>query len=174
MAGHWRTLGTVGAIAFDKTGTLTEGQPRLTDVVTSDGVAEEELLRVAISVESLSDHPLATAVVRGGKERLKSDSVLPTHDVRSITGRGVRATVDGQPVHIGKENLFAEVEGAPLPDALRDAVETLKASGRTTMIVRRGDTYLGALGLMDTPRSGRKRDCTPTRTRHPPHDHAFG
>ncbi len=150
--GPLENLGTVGAIAFDKTGTLTEGQPRLTDVVTSDGIAEEELLSVAISVESLSDHPLAAAVVRDGKERLKSDSVFQAHDVQSITGRGVKATVDGQPVYIGKENLFAEVEGVSLPDALRDSVEKLKASGRTTMIVRRGDTYLGVLGLMDTPR----------------------
>lgn len=149
-------LGRLGAIAFDKTGTLTEGKPRLTDVVGSDGAAEDELLRVAVAVESLSDHPLAAAVVRGGKERLKSDSVLPAHDVQSITGRGVKATVDGQPVYIGKDSLFAEVEGLPLPDALRESVEKLKASGRTTMIVRRGDTYLGVLGLMDTPREAAK------------------
>lgn len=146
-------LGTLGAIAFDKTGTLTEGKPRLTDVVTADGVTEDELLRVAIAVESLSDHPLAAAVVRDGNERLKTDSVSQANDVNSITGRGVKATVNGQPVYIGKESLFAEVEGAPLPDALRDSVEKLKVSGRTTMIVRRGDTYLGVLGLMDTPRA---------------------
>jgi len=149
-------LGRLGAIAFDKTGTLTEGKPRLTDVVSSGGVAESELLLVAVAVESLSDHPLAAAVVRGGKERLKSDSVLQAHDVQSITGRGVKATVDGQPVYIGKDSLFAEVEGPPLPGVLRASVEKLKASGRTTMIVRRGDTYLGVLGLMDTPREAAK------------------
>ncbi len=154
--GPLENLGTVGAIAFDKTGTLTEGKPRLTDVVTADGVTEDELLRVAIAVERLSDHPLAAAVVLGGKERLKSDSDLQAHDVQSITGRGVQATVDGQLVYIGKENLFAEVTGPPLPDALRESVEKLKASGRTTMIVRRGDTYLGVLGLMDTPRATAK------------------
>lgn len=150
--GPLENLGTVGAIAFDKTGTLTEGKPRLTDVVTADGVAEDELLRVAIAVESLSDHPLAAAVVIGGKERLKSDSVLQAQDVQSITGRGVKAHVDGQPVYIGKENLFAEAEGLPVPESLRKSVEKLKTAGRTTMIVRRGDIYLGVLGLMDTPR----------------------
>jgi len=154
--GPLENLGRVGAIAFDKTGTLTEGKPRLTDVVSSAGVAEDDLLRVAVAVESLSDHPLAAAVVRGSKERLKSDSVLQALDVQSITGRGVKATVDGQPVHIGKDSLFAEVEGPPLPEALRTAVEKLKAGGRTTMIVRRGDTYLGVLGLMDTPREAAK------------------
>ncbi len=154
--GPLENLGRLGAIAFDKTGTLTEGKPRLTDVVGSDGVPEDELLRVAVAVEALSDHPLAAAVVQGGKERLKSDSVLQAHDVQSITGRGVKATVDGQPVYIGKDSLFAEIEGPPLPDALRGSIEKLKAAGRTTMIVRRGDSYLGVLGLMDTPREAAK------------------
>jgi Zn2+/Cd2+-exporting ATPase len=149
-------LGRLGSIAFDKTGTLTEGKPRLTDVACSAGVTEGELLRVAVAVESLSDHPLASAVVVGGKERLQSDFVAAAHEVHSITGRGVKATVDGQQVYIGKDSLFAEVDGAPLPDLLRVTVEQLKASGRTTMVVRRGDSYLGVLGLMDTPRPAAK------------------
>jgi len=149
-------LGRLGAIAFDKTGTLTAGKPSLTDVVCSDGVTEEELLQVAMAVESLSDHPLAAAVVVGGKMRLKSDLVATAHDVQSITGRGVQATVDGQQVYIGKDTLFEEIEGSPLPVALRESVEKLKASGRTTMVIRRGDAYLGVLGLMDTPRTAAK------------------
>ncbi|MBX9678387.1 MAG: heavy metal translocating P-type ATPase [Gemmataceae bacterium] len=154
--GPLENLGNLGAIAFDKTGTLTEGKPRLTDVMGSDGLSEDELLRVAVAVERLSDHPLAAAVVKGGQERLKGDSALEAHDVQSITGRGVKAVVDGQPVYLGKDSLFAEVEGPPLPDALRASVEKLKAGGRTTMIVRRGNAYLGVLGLMDTPREAAK------------------
>jgi Cd2+/Zn2+-exporting ATPase len=154
--GPLENLGRLGAIAFDKTGTLTEGKPRLTDVVTVDGRSEDELLRVAIAVEKLSDHPLAAAVVEGGQERLKSDSDLQAHDVQSITGRGVKATIDGQPVYIGKDRLFNEVEGPSLPDALRQSTEDLKAAGRTTMVVRYGDSYLGVLGLMDTPRDAAK------------------
>ena len=150
--GPLENLGTLGSIAFDKTGTLTEGKPRLTDVVTFVNVAETELLKIAIAVERLSDHPLAAAVVRDGNERLKNDSIAEAHDVQSITGRGVKATVDGQQVYIGSESLFAVVDGPRMPDALRESVQKLKASGRTTMIVRRGDTYLGVLGLMDTPR----------------------
>ncbi len=87
--GPLENLGTFGAIAFDKTGTLTEGKPRLTDVVSFDGIAEDELLRVAVAVEKLSDHPLAAAVVRDGKKRREasresqepnSDSGLSTLD----------------------------------------------------------------------------------------------
>ena len=155
--GPLENLGRLGAIAFDKTGTLTEGKPRLTDVVCVENVAEEELLQVAVAVESLSDHPLASAVVSGGKDRLKSDSKLQAHEVQSITGRGVKATIDGQQVYIGKDSLFDEVEGTPMPDGLRTSVEKLKADGRTTMIVRRGDRYLGVLGLMDTPRDAAKK-----------------
>jgi Zn2+/Cd2+-exporting ATPase len=151
--GPLENLGTLGAIAFDKTGTLTEGKPRLTDVVTFAGVSEDELLNVAIAVKRLSDHPLAAAVVRDGQKRLTSDRVLQAHDVQSITGRGVKATVDGQLVYIGMATLFAEVDGPPLPEALRVSVEQLKSQGRTTMVVRRRDTYLGVLGLMDTPRA---------------------
>ena len=155
--GPLENLGRLGSIAFDKTGTLTEGKPRLTDVVSAENVTDDELLQVAVAVEKLSDHPLASAVVSGGKDRLKSDSNLQAQEVQSITGRGVRATIDGQQVYIGKDSLFAEVEGTPIPDALRTSIEKLKADGRTTMIVRRGDRYLGVLGLMDTPRDAAKK-----------------
>jgi len=159
--GPLENLGTLGAIAFDKTGTLTEGKPRLADVVPLEGASEDELLRVAVAVESLSDHPLAAAVVRDGKERLASrDAQLSTmpeaSDLQSITGRGVKAQFDGKSVYIGKDDLFAEVDGPPLPEAMREQVESLESAGRTTMIVRYGERYLGVLGLMDTPRDAAK------------------
>lgn len=68
--GPLENLGSLDAIAFDKTGTLTEGRPNLTDVVTASGVSETELLAVVVAVESHSDHPLASALVQGGRERL--------------------------------------------------------------------------------------------------------
>lgn len=154
--GPLENLGTIRAIAFDKTGTLTEGKPRVTNVVSFDGLTEEDLLRIAVAVESQSDHPLAAAVVQAGQERLKGDTPLQASDIQSITGRGVRATVEGQPVYIGKDSLFAEIKGAPIPYRLRELIETLKTNGRTTMVVRQGDTYLGVLGLMDTPREAAK------------------
>lgn len=154
--GPLENLGQLGAIAFDKTGTLTEGKPRLTDAIPTDGQTEDELLRVAVAVEKLSDHPLASAVIQGAKERNKGQSDLQAHDVQSITGRGVKATVEGKPVYLGKDKLFSEVEGPPLSDALRKAIDDLKNNGRTTMIVRHGDQYLGVLGLMDTPREAAK------------------
>jgi Cd2+/Zn2+-exporting ATPase len=149
-------LGRLGAIAFDKTGTLTEGKPRLTDAVSFDDASEAELLRVAVAVETLSDHPLAAAVARDGRVRLGNVDIAEAQAIQSITGRGVKGQIDGKSVYIGKDDLFAEVAGPPLPDALRVQLESLESAGRTTMIVRHGDRYLGVLGLMDTPRDAAK------------------
>ena len=149
------SLGRLDAIAFDKTGTLTEGEPRLVDIVPYGNVDETTLLSVSAAVETLSDHPLAEAVVRDTKTRLGSVPDGATA-FASITGRGVSATYDGQIVHIGKSVLFDEVDGEPVPDELAAIVNSLSANGRTTMIVRHGTTYLGAIGLMDTPREAAK------------------
>ena len=156
--GPLESLGELGAMAFDKTGTLTEGKPRLIDVVPWEGASAEELLRAAIAIEDLSDHPLAAAVVRDGKAQLQaadgpSLAIAEATDLRSITGRGVTAMVEGERVYVGKGKLFQEVEGPSMPEALLERLTALEADGRTTMVVRRGDRYLGLLGLMDTPRA---------------------
>ena len=151
--GPLENLGSLTAIAFDKTGTLTEGRPRITDVVTAEGVSETELLTVTVAVEALSDHPLAEAIVRDGKERLGGVAPAPASDLTSLTGRGVTATLDGATVWIGKAEMFG-VDGVPaLGAAMTAAVARLRDNGRTTMVVRRGDQDLGVIGLMDTPRA---------------------
>lgn len=151
--GPLENLGTLTSIAFDKTGTLTEGKPRLTDVLPGQDVTEEELLSVAMAVEEGSDHPLAAAIVAGAKERLTNDAKKTVvQDIQSITGRGVQAQLDGVTVHIGKPILFSELSGTALPSAVDEANMKLVASGRTTMIVRHGERFLGVLGVMDTPR----------------------
>ncbi|MBS4046508.1 MAG: heavy metal translocating P-type ATPase [Alphaproteobacteria bacterium] len=151
--GALENLGSLTSIAFDKTGTLTEGKPKLTDAVAAPGATEDELLAVALAVEEQSDHPLASAVVAGARERL-ADLIKPAAvaDVKSITGRGVSAQVDGQTVHIGKPVLFSELPDSALPAAVDEANKQLVANGRTTMVVRQGARFLGVLGVMDTPR----------------------
>lgn len=151
--GPLENLGTLTSIAFDKTGTLTEGKPRLTDAVPAEGVSEAELLVVALAVEEHSDHPLASAVIDGARARLGTNFVAKVAtNVKSITGRGVQAQVDGQWVHIGKPVLFSELPDSALPTSLAEANAKLVASGRTTMIVREGLRFLGVIGVMDTPR----------------------
>ncbi len=152
--GPLENLGSLTCIAFDKTGTLTEGKPTLTDVVVADGVDVVELLSLLLAVEAHSDHPLAAALVSGARARLPqgTPALLADH-VRSITGRGIQATVNGEAVYIAKPVLFAEIKLASLPAALVQANDQLVASGRTTMAVLKGERFLGVVGVMDTPRA---------------------
>lgn len=151
--GPLENLGSLDAIAFDKTGTLTEGRPKLTDVVPASGVREAELLDVVVAVEAHSDHPLAAALVEGGRKRLPEYGASSRADeVRALTGRGVQAKVDGEITYIAKPVLFDELDGTRPPPELAEANLRLVESGRTTMIVRKGARYLGVIGVMDTPR----------------------
>ena len=150
--GPLENLGSLTALAFDKTGTLTEGKPRLTDVDPAEGVSEQELLAVAVAVEALSDHPLAAAIARDGAERLGGWPTPAATDVRSLTWQGVQALVDGLPILIGKPAMFDAGEGQRPSEAVWSAARRLERNGRTVVMVRKGDRYLGSLGLMDTPR----------------------
>jgi Cd2+/Zn2+-exporting ATPase len=147
---HLESLGLVRAIAFDKTGTLTEGKPRLTDVFAVDGAPEDELLAVAVAVEKQSDHPLASAIVEGVGARRPGLTTMEASGVEAVIGYGVRATVGGAEVAIGKPGLFTR--DGTLPQSVADAVSKLQGEGRTVMVVRSGARFLGVLGVMDTPR----------------------
>lgn len=168
-------MGQLKAIAFDKTGTLTKGVPHLTDALCFGETSETQLLETVIAVESLSDHPLARAVVRDGMQRWyelnqqdvsedvkkevnsnsKLDTVAPglpvAQDIQTIIGLGISAVIDGQIVEIGKDGLFHS-RNIQIPDPLRQTVAQIKSEGRTTMIVRRNGIFLGVIGLMDTAR----------------------
>ena len=149
-------LGSLKAIAFDKTGTLTEGRPRITDIVPLGSTDESELLATAVVVEALSDHPLAQAIVRDGSARLAGRALPHAADLRSLTGRGVTATVDGETVWIGKSEMFGKNAIPALGQEAQDAIASLRENGRTTMLVRKGNRDLGAIGLLDTPREAAK------------------
>lgn len=147
-------LGSLDAIAFDKTGTLTKGEPRIQEIIAAEGVEAGDLLAIAVAVESLSDHPLAQAIARDGKERIGGRTVPQATDIESLTGRGVSAMVDGERVLIGKAEMFGADGIAPLSSTVAEAIEKFRRGGYTTMVVRKGDTDLGAIGLLDTPRTG--------------------
>ena len=150
-------LGVLTALAFDKTGTLTKGKPNLTEVVTLDNVDENELLRIAVAVESLSDHPLAKAIVRDGKERIGGGSLLPeAQNLESVLGKGVKALLGEDDIYIGNLELHENLDALKPSVAIREKVETLEEKGNTTMLVRRNNTYIGILALMDTPRKEAK------------------
>jgi Zn2+/Cd2+-exporting ATPase len=147
-------LGSLTAIAFDKTGTLTEGKPKLTGVYPLNGITEEQLLSIVISVEKLSDHPLAAAIVKGGKEKLKKD-VPAGSNVQAISGRGIKADYEGTTIHIGNKELFTE-KNNQLPDEIKNKAEDLEKQGNTTMLVEQNDKLIGIITLMDIARPDAK------------------
>src|SRR3546814_12344537 len=84
--GPLENLGSLTALAFDKTGTLTEGRPRITDIVPATGVSDDELMMIAVAVESLSDHPLAKAIARDGRQFL-DETPTPTRSEERRVGK---------------------------------------------------------------------------------------
>ncbi|MBU0752289.1 MAG: cadmium-translocating P-type ATPase [Gammaproteobacteria bacterium] len=148
---HLENLGVLTAIAFDKTGTLTVGKPRVTDVVAINA-DEAGLLTVAAAVESRSAHPLAHAVVTEAKRRDLSWS--EAGEVEAVTGKGLRATVDGKKVAIGNVKLF---DGESIPEAIRQHTERLQTEGKSIMLIQADGQFLGVVGLADTPRDGVKQ-----------------
>lgn len=149
-------LGSLDAIAFDKTGTLTIGQPRIQQIVPASGVTKQELMAIAVAVESLSDHPLAQAIARDGRDHVDGQPIPQAENLQSLTGRGVSALVSKEQVFIGKAEMFGAEGAPPLSQEMAEAIERLRAAGQTSMVVLRGEQFLGAIGLMDTPRSTAK------------------
>ncbi|WP_292688068.1 MULTISPECIES: heavy metal translocating P-type ATPase [unclassified Microbacterium] len=146
------TLGRVKAMAFDKTGTLTWGAPRVTSVTPAGDVPEPDLIRTLVAVEALSDHPLAEAIVRDLEPRVPQAERLTATDLNAVVGRGITATIDGERVDVGNLRMFEEQQLA-LTGTLADAYAQARDSGQTLMIVRRGDRFLGIVGVMDASRA---------------------
>jgi P-type Cu2+ transporter len=140
---------TVDTVLFDKTGTLTKGEPTVTGVVAADG-DQDRLLRLAAAVEADSEHPLARAIVAAARSEAAGE--LPAAgDFRSMTGRGVQATVDGAAVAVGGPALLRELAVAE-PEVLADQVGAWRRRGATVLYVVRDGKALGALALEDAVR----------------------
>jgi Cd2+/Zn2+-exporting ATPase len=146
-------LGSLTAIAFDKTGTLTEGRPKLNKIVPLNGINENELLSIAVAVEKLSDHPLASAIVKGGTENLNGLSIPAATNLKAVMGKGIEAEIQGEKIIIGNDELFKSDNQSPISEDILNKVTQLQQDGNTTMIIKKGDMFIGILGVMDTPRA---------------------
>lgn len=161
---YLEALGSITSLALDKTGTITVGEPSVTDVMPASGVSASFLVANAAAVERLSQHPLAEAVVRYATQT--HISIPDAGEMTSITARGVRATVDGATVEIGRA-LFFDERDLTLPPDIREADTRLAASGRSTMIVRRighSPEFIGVLGLADAPRANARETIQALRS----------
>ena len=141
-----RNLSTV---VFDKTGTLTLGEQRVVEIATADGVAPDDALRLAAGVESDSEHPIARALVASAQER--DLEAAHTSEFEYLSGRGVRATLDGRRLSVGGPNLLAAAGVAP-SDALRRTAEHAAARGQGTVYLIDGTTPVAAFVVADAIR----------------------
>ncbi len=135
----------VDTLVVDKTGTLTEGKPKLVSVIPFDGFNEQDILRLAASLEHVSEHPLAEAIVNGAQEK----GVVPTRveEFQSITGKGVLGTVDGKMVALGNlklmKNLGVEMKNLP------EMADKLRKKGQTVMFIAIDKKAAGLIGVAD-------------------------
>jgi Cu+-exporting ATPase len=135
----------IDTLVVDKTGTLTEGKPRVVTVSTVSGGDEREVLHLAASIEKGSEHPLAAAIVNGAAE--KGLDPVEAADFESVTGKGVKGSVDGQPIVFGNIKLFEELKIDV--QELSPKAEAMRKDGQTVMFVGVGGKLAGLIGVAD-------------------------
>lgn len=141
---------TITHVLTDKTGTLTLGKPRVTAVATAPGVDEKTLLEFAASLEQSSEHPLARAIVEYAGER--GCLFSKAEDFESITGQGLKGTVKGKGVVLGKENFLREVHGVLSEDLKRES-SRLQNQAQTVVWVAVENNVVGILAVSDPIKS---------------------
>jgi len=138
-------LEKVDTVVVDKTGTLTEGRPRLASVEPLEGLSEQDLLRLAASLERASEHPLAEAIVNGAQS--KGVKLVDARDFQSLTGKGVTGSVEGRKVALGNSKLLEEL--GIRSSGLEDHAEILRQDGQTVMFVVVDGRAAGLIGVAD-------------------------
>jgi Cu+-exporting ATPase len=135
----------VDTLIVDKTGTLTEGKPKLVAVLPEDGHEEDEVLRLAASLERGSEHPLAEAIVRGAEER--DVKMVDATDFEAITGKGVKGIVNGHNVALGNSKLVADMglNGG----SLSETANARRDEGETVMFVILDNNIAGLVSVAD-------------------------
>ena len=138
--------GKVDTVVFDKTGTLTAGKPSVTAVIPAAGMSDEEVIRLAASVEKGSEHPLAGAIVKEAERR--SLSVQDPRGFQATAGEGVAATVGGRQVALGNRKMMSKL-GIDV-SSLEPQLAGLEGKGQTAVVLAVGGRAAGAIGVADT------------------------
>ncbi len=141
--------GKVKVVALDKTGTITEGEPRVTDVISVGGSTESDLIRLAVSLEKKSEHPLAKAIMQKGEQ----DGVLAdaAEDFEIMPGNGLSAKIGGKTVIGGSEKFIDEK--TKLSPEIKSMCESLAEQGKTPLLFARDDEVVGIIAVADTIKS---------------------
>ena len=138
-------MGRIDTVVLDKTGTVTEGKPRVTDLLCAPGVDEDTLLAAAASLEKISEHPLAGAIVAEAEQR--GLTLREVADFTAVAGGGVTATVEGVTVCAGNAGYMAAVSVDV--SAVEQQAEALAADGKTPLYIAAGGRLLGVIAVAD-------------------------
>ncbi len=140
--------GHLSTVVLDKTGTITRGQPAVTDIVTADGWAQEEVLRLAASVEQGSEHPLGEAIWAEAGERALQLS--EPAGFQAVVGQGVQAEVDGHTVRVGNLRMMQDLT----TNNLEAEAARLQSEAKTAMLVAVDEAVAGVIAVADTIKEG--------------------
>jgi Cu+-exporting ATPase len=141
----------LNAVLLDKTGTITRGKPALTDIIALDTDTTDQLLRLAAEAEQGSEHPLASAIIQGARDRNLALTTYPTHTI-AHPGRGLQAQIESHQLLIGTRTLLRD--HAIDPSRLEDQLTKLEQQGKTTMLVALDSTPAGIIAVADTVKVG--------------------
>lgn len=140
---------TVNTVVLDKTGTITEGKPVVTDIVTVQGQDERELLQAAVSLENLSEHPLAEAIVAKGKT--ENISILAVEGFVQIPGQGIEGYIGGELYRGGNKKMLDGMELSQ--SALLDLGDKMASEGKTPLYFTKGNKAAGIIAAADVPKA---------------------
>lgn len=143
---HLENTQSIDTVVLDKTGTVTKGEPALTDIIVTEGFAEEDMLQLIGSAENQSEHPLAQAIVKGVQE--KGINLLEAKEFEALPGYGIQAIVDGKKLLVGTRRLMGEhhIETSQLEKSM----ENLEQTGKTAMLIAVDEQLAGIVAVSDT------------------------
>lgn len=142
---HLERTHKMDTIVFDKTGTITKGEPVVTDILVFNGMDRDELLRIAATVEKVSEHPLGQAIVKKGEEELLK--ITEPETFMAIPGKGLKATMEGREIYIGNRKLMKESNISIMGN--ENALLRLEEEGKTAMIVGIDGNISGIIAVAD-------------------------
>ncbi len=135
----------INTIVFDKTGTITEGKPEVTDILTREDIAKEQLLQIAASAEKGSEHPLGEAIVRGAEK--ENMVILPLESFEAIPGYGIQVTIDGKKILLGNKKLMDQREVSLT--SFEESSNQLATEGKTPMYIAIDNELAGIIAVAD-------------------------
>lgn len=151
-------VGVLQAIAFDKTGTLTKGKPVVTDYVVIDETKKDSYFEMIASLESFSGHPIASAIMREVAKKELSTNQIVIEDFLSVTGKGIKGTIQNVTYFVGSSKLFEEILDQSL--TFKTTYEKLQRQGKTVLIFGTESEILAIIAVADEVRSTSQKVIT--------------